>query len=498
MRQRIWREALNDYLVRLNQTEVPEELGPLERLYAHTQATDPERFQVATVPAPGGGADRGVRVGGDAWPDLVPVDAVRAARGAGRRASAGPSSSGSCPVRITTDRWRRRSTASSRSRTALYARYGIAPRLDDPRPARRRQPARGIPGAAQRDRRGAVRIRRRRTARRGPGIGSWPRRSTRSIASCSGRTTRVDHRYLRAENRAGVPVPRAGRRAPGLRLCRRGRPDRPDRGPRRGAARSDRRPSARGRRRAALGRVDARARRRLPSTLLAAGLRIDGFPLCSAGTARSRTSRDTCPSRRACSMRAVWRRKVVASRQWLPRSCRGRRPQTGARPVRSPTAEPTYPGSSAGRRPDRPATPRSAGPRPSTRSTAPSSSSTTSPRPTRTARRALRDVDLVVPEGDFVFLVGPSGAGKSTLIKLLIRDEVATLGRGHPRRPRPRPAAAPAASRGPPQDRDRLPGLQAAADQDRPREHRVRARGDRHAAARGSAPRSIGSWPSSG
>jgi cell division transport system ATP-binding protein len=45
-----------------------------------------------------------------------------------------------------------------------------------------------------------------------------------------------------------------------------------------------------------------------------------------------------------------------------------------------------------------------------------------------TGKEALIDVDLVIPEGDFIFLVGPSGAGKSTLIKLLVRDEKATAG----------------------------------------------------------------------
>lgn len=43
--------------------------------------------------------------------------------------------------------------------------------------------------------------------------------------------------------------------------------------------------------------------------------------------------------------------------------------------------------------------------------------------------RALQDVTLDVPQGDFVFLVGPSGAGKSTILKLLTREEKPTTGR---------------------------------------------------------------------
>ncbi|HEY1421227.1 MAG TPA: cell division ATP-binding protein FtsE [Candidatus Dormibacteraeota bacterium] len=46
-----------------------------------------------------------------------------------------------------------------------------------------------------------------------------------------------------------------------------------------------------------------------------------------------------------------------------------------------------------------------------------------------TGTEALRDVNLVVPEGDFLFLVGPSGAGKSTLVRLLIREEKPTKGK---------------------------------------------------------------------
>lgn len=53
----VWRVSIDDYVTRLGQPEVPPDVGPLLRLYAHLQATDPERFVVALLPdqsAPGG------------------------------------------------------------------------------------------------------------------------------------------------------------------------------------------------------------------------------------------------------------------------------------------------------------------------------------------------------------------------------------------------------------------------------------------------------------
>jgi cell division transport system ATP-binding protein len=42
--------------------------------------------------------------------------------------------------------------------------------------------------------------------------------------------------------------------------------------------------------------------------------------------------------------------------------------------------------------------------------------------------QALKNINLHIKRGEFVFLVGPSGAGKSTLTRLLIREELPTEG----------------------------------------------------------------------
>ena len=83
--ERVWRDALNGYLVRLGQLAVPEDNPGLRRLHAHTLATDPERFRVATR------GDRVVAFGsavrrGPVWfLSMLFVDPAEQARGLGRR-----------------------------------------------------------------------------------------------------------------------------------------------------------------------------------------------------------------------------------------------------------------------------------------------------------------------------------------------------------------------------------------------------------------------------
>jgi multiple sugar transport system ATP-binding protein len=42
---------------------------------------------------------------------------------------------------------------------------------------------------------------------------------------------------------------------------------------------------------------------------------------------------------------------------------------------------------------------------------------------------AVRDLNLVIPDGEFVVLVGPSGCGKTTTLRMIAGLELATQGK---------------------------------------------------------------------
>ncbi len=133
---RLWRDALNDYLRPLNQAEVPDELGPIGRLHAHTQATDPERFIVALrvvngvdrILAFGSAVVRGAVPGGRAgrlwFLSMLFVRPEAQDEGLGRtlleRLMPSPRFDG---ARVTVV------DSLQPISTALYSRYGIVPRM---------------------------------------------------------------------------------------------------------------------------------------------------------------------------------------------------------------------------------------------------------------------------------------------------------------------------------------------------------------------------------
>lgn len=83
--ERVWRNGLNDYLVRLGQLEVPDDNPGLRRLHAHTLATDPERFRVATRGDAVVAFGSAVRRGPLWFLSMLFVDPDEQARGLGRR-----------------------------------------------------------------------------------------------------------------------------------------------------------------------------------------------------------------------------------------------------------------------------------------------------------------------------------------------------------------------------------------------------------------------------
>ena len=148
----IWRDSLNDYLGRLAQPEIPDDLVSILRLYDHLHVTDPSTFLVAVAPDSGARAPRmGSRAAGSTAIDgfavvvrrdvlsflsMLFVRPTAQARGLGRALLAATGIDRSPDADSTSGAGEgggaRRATATDTAQpisNGLYASLGIVPRI---------------------------------------------------------------------------------------------------------------------------------------------------------------------------------------------------------------------------------------------------------------------------------------------------------------------------------------------------------------------------------
>ena len=120
--ERVWRDGLNGYLVRLGQFEVPEDNPGLRRLHAHTLATDPNLFRVAARGEAVVAFGSAVRRGPVWFLSMLFVDPGEQARGLGRQLLGALLPGDGAVLATATD-------SAQPVSNGLYASLGIVPRM---------------------------------------------------------------------------------------------------------------------------------------------------------------------------------------------------------------------------------------------------------------------------------------------------------------------------------------------------------------------------------
>lgn len=123
----IWRTSINDYIVPMGQAEIPAETNPITRLFMHLRSTDPERFVVAVVPD--GSGERVVAFASAVVRDRLWYLSMLFVLPQYQRAGIGRTLLDRV---LPSDTSVARATATDSAQpisNALYARYGIVPRM---------------------------------------------------------------------------------------------------------------------------------------------------------------------------------------------------------------------------------------------------------------------------------------------------------------------------------------------------------------------------------